>query len=313
MPIDGALAHEVTVKRRALEGDVVGIGAAAAAHNRHARLDERFDGFHVGFGRNRVDRAAVHHGRQTGVGLQHDRAGGPGEHRAHQGRERCRPQRAVDAHHVDSQGRKRKGGHFGARAQKGAPVLFEGHRREYRKVGLLFAGEDGGLHLEQIGHRLDDEEVGPVGGRRASLFGEELVGVVEGVGAHGLEQSAAGADVGGHVAGSRPLGAPNGRFEDGIDRRGPVELEGVRPEGVGRHDFAACGDVGAMHGLDLLGLRDAQELGQLAGFEPGALEHRAHSAVEEQVVPPLEHAAQMVVLGAHVERVARAQPAFGYR
>jgi hypothetical protein len=60
-------------------------------------------------------------------------------------------------------------------------------------------------------------------------------------------------------------------------------------------------------------VRDAQKLGQLAGFETRALEHGAHSAVEEQVVPPLEHAAQMVVLGAHVERVARAQPAFGYR
>ena len=273
-------------------GDVVGRGATAATHNGGTRVEQGLGCMRVGLGVDVVEGAAVLDARQARVRLHHEGHAGKGRHAREQGCERVGTQRAVDAHGLHAQGRQRHGADLGTRAQEGAAVLAERHGGHHGQLGALKAGKHRRLGLKQVGHGLDDEEVGAgnLGGTR--LLGKEVVRLVEVHGAQGLEQSADGADVGGHIAGARLARARDGGREHVLHAGGVSQLVGVGAERVGRDDVGTRLHVGAVDGRDGLGMREVEQLGQLAGLEARLLQHGAHRPVEHEKILAGEDATQ---------------------
>ena len=243
------------------------------------------------------------HVRQARVGLRHHRAAGPRHHALDQRGHVGGAERAVDAHHVGAEGGERCGGHLGRGPQEGAPVLVEGHRDKDGQVGVLLGGEQRGLRLGEVGHRLDDEEVGPGRIGRAHLLGKELVGIVEGERAHGLQERTGRSDVGCHVACARCAGTTDGRGKDFVNRRGLAELGAVGTKGVGGDHLGACRHVRGVDLGDLLRVGQAQELGDLSCRQATSLQLRAHGTVKQQEVLARKHAREMLVT--HAGRAQR--------
>ena len=281
-----------------LAGDVIGRRAAAATHDRDARVEHALHGTAVPLGVDVVERDAVLDVRQARVGLHHDGAARPRQHALGEGRHVLGTERAVDAHGVGAERRERDGGDLGRGAQEGPSVLVEGHGHEGGQVGVLEAGEKRRARLGEVGHRLDDEEVGTCGVRGADLLGKELVGVIKGKGAHWLEELPRRAEVRRHVARARGLRAGDGRREDLLDRGLPSELGAARAEGVGGHDLGASGDVGRMDPCDQVGIGEGEQLGGVARLEAERLELRAHGPVQKQELLPAEGGGKVVVLDA---------------
>ena len=291
------LAHP-TIDQTALGRRIGRARAAAAAHNGDARLEHPGNRGDIRLGRDVIDRAAALHARETGVSLHHDGAGRIGHHALHERDERRGPQTAVDAERVNPERRERDGGNLGRSAQERAAILCEGHRAEDGQIGVVFGGEHRGLRLGEVGHGLDDEEVCPGGIGSADLLGEELVGLIEGAGAHGGQELACGADVGGNVRGPARLRAGDGCGEDLLDGGGIAQLGGVGTEGVGGHHVGAGLHVCRMDGANLVGIGEAEQLGQLAGGKAALLQLRAHSAVEHEDLLACQHGGKTVILDA---------------
>ncbi len=254
----GRLARFAIGEKGALARDVGGRGAAAAAHDGDAQVEHLGHGLAVLGHMDVEDRLAVHNARQARVCLDHHGALCPGNHALYQRQEVVGAQRAVDAHGVGAHRREGHRGHLGRGAQEGAAVLGKGHGHKDGQVGVLLHGEKCGLGLGQVGHGLDDKEVGARRGGRLGLLGKEVVGVVEGQGAHGLQELAGGADVCGHVAGARLARAGDGGLEDLLDRGGVAQLVAVGAKGVGGGDVCAGGHVGGVDVGDLCGVGEAQ-------------------------------------------------------
>ncbi len=285
-------------KKLALTADVIGGRAAATADDGYASVDHLGNGLAV-LGRvDVIEGNAVFHARKAGVRLDHDRALRPGKHALHERHQVLGAKRAVDAHDVGAEGRERHGGDLGRRTQERAAVLSERHGHEDRQVGVLAHGEKGRLGLGKIGHGLDDEQVGARLGGGTRLLRKELVRVVEGQRAHGLEELARRADVGRNVADPRPAGTANGRLKDLLHRRRVAELLAVRAERVRRRHVRSGGHVSCVDIAYLVRVGKAQELRELAGREPALLELCAHGAVEDEELLTGKHPAQVVVLHA---------------
>ena len=283
----GARAYE-----SADAGDVVRRGAAAATHNGGTRVEQGLGCMRVGLGVDVVEGTAVLDARQARVRLHHEGHAGKGRHAREQGCERVGAQRAVDAHSLHAQRRQRHGADLGTRAQEGAAVLAERHGGHHGQLGALKAGKHRRLSLEQVGHGLDDEEVGAGSLGGTGLLGKEVVRLVKVHGAQGLEQSANGADVGSHVAGARLARARDGGCEHVLHAGGVAQLVSVGTERVGRDDVGTRLHIGAMDGRDGLGMREVEQLGQLAGLEARLLQHGAHRPVEHEELLAGEDATQ---------------------
>ena len=159
-------------------------GAAAAAHDAHAVGDHAGDGLGVFGGLDIKDGVAVVvHMGESCIGLHHNGLVGNGEHTCGESSELGRSLAAVDAQNVGADSVERDGGHLGTRSQEGATVFLEGHGGKDGQVGVLAAGEDGGLDLGQVGHSLDNKEVHTRGDACAHFLGKEVVGLVEAEGA----------------------------------------------------------------------------------------------------------------------------------
>ena len=299
----GALPRLAPGKKRPLPRRVLGRGAAAAAHDGHARVEQARDGAAVLGSVDIEHGAAVLDARKAGVGLDHDGALGPRQHALDERNEVVGAERAVDAHGVGAHRAQGDGRDLGRGAEEGAAVLGERHRDEDGQVGVLDDGKKRRLGLREVGHGLDDEEVGARGGRGPRLLGKERVRLVEGKGPHGLEKLARRADVGGDVACPRGAGARDGGVEDLLHRRGVAELVAVRAEGVRGNDVRAGGDIGGVHLGDLAGVGEAQKLRQLAGGKAARLQLRAHGAVEDEEVLSVENTLQIVVGHAQAPRL----------
>ena len=195
-----ALLRLAPGKKRPLPRRVLGRGAAAAAHDGHARVEHARDGAAV-LGSVDVEHgAAVLDARKPGVGLDNDGALGPRQHALDERHEVVRAERAVDAHGVGAHRAQGHGSDLGRGAEEGAAVLGERHRDEDRQVRVLDDGKKRRLGLREVGHGLDNKEVGARGGRGPRLLGEERVRLVKGKGPHRLEELPRRADVGGDVA-----------------------------------------------------------------------------------------------------------------
>ena len=273
-------------------GNVVGRGAAAAAHNGGTRVEQSLGRMRVGLSVDVVEGAAVLDARQARVRLHHEGHTSKGRHACEQGRKRVGAQRAVDTHGLHAQGRQRHGADLGTRAQEGAAVLAERHGGHHGQLGALKAGKHRRLDLEQVGHGLDDEEVGASSLGGTGLLGKEVVRLVEVHGAQGLKQGADGTDVGGHIAGARLACARDSGREHVLHAGGVAQLVGVGTERVGRDDVGARLHVGAMDGRDGLGMREVEQLGQLARLEARLLQHGAHRPVKHEELLAGEDATQ---------------------
>ena len=282
-----ARAHE-----SADAGDVVRRGATAATHNGGTCIEQGLCCMRVGLGVDVVEGAAVLDAWKARVRLHHEGHAGKGRHAREQGRKRVGTQRAVDAHGLHAQGRQRHGADLGTRAQEGAAVLAERHGGHHGQLGALKAGEHRRLGLEQVGHGLDDEEVGAGSLGGTGLLGKEVVCLVEIHGAQGFEQSADGTDVGGHVAGARLACARDGGREHVLHAGGVAQLVGVGAERVGRDDVGTRLHIGVVDGRDSLGMGEIEQLGQLAGLEACLLQHGAHRPVEHEELLAGEDATQ---------------------
>ena len=283
-----------------------GRGAAAAAHDAHTVGDHAGDGLGVLGGLDVKDGiAVVVHAGQSRIGLHHNGLVGDGEHTRGESSELGRALAAVDARDVGADGVEGDGGDLGARAQEGATVFLKGHGGKDGQVGILAAGEDGGLDLGKVGHGLDNKEVHTRIDAGAHLLGKEVIGLVEAEGTQGAQQGADGADIAGDVAGAGLAGAGDSGGKDICHGGGAVELVGVGAKGVGGDHVTASLDILTLDIGDNLGLLKVEQLGQGAGLHAGRLQHGAHAAVEQQVSRALDGRTQAIVLNAQIADRAR--------
>ena len=247
-------------------------GAAATAHDAHAVLNHAGDGLGV-FGCLDIKDgiAVIVHAGQSRIGLHHNGLVGDGEHTRGESSELGRALAAVDAQDVGADGVEGDGGDLGARAQEGATVFLKGHGGKDGQVGILAAGENGGLDLGKVGHGLDNKEVHARIDAGAHLLGKEVIGLVEAEGTQGAQQGADGADIAGNVAGAGLAGAGDCRGKDVCHGGGAVELVGVGAKGVGGDHVAAGLDVLTLNIGNDLGLLKVEQLGQGACLHAGRL------------------------------------------
>ena len=274
----------------AQRGDVRGGRAAASAEDARAAPRQARHFRREILRPHVIDGTAVHDARHAGVGLDHDGRGGGVEEGGSPRLRGVRAETAVEAERIDAEPfeQRRDGGGVGP--GKKLAALVERHCRENGQIAVFARGEYGGLELVEVGHRLDDDEVGAGGGTVAHLFGEGGHGVLEVEVAERREEAARGADVesdeavaaAGLVACSAGVG-DGGGDELGAAVRGAFadELDGVGAKGVGEDEVRARLKVRAMDGDNLVGVGEVPFLGNFAGAEAVVLEQRAHAAVGE--------------------------------
>ena len=246
--------------------------------------------------------------RQARVRLHHDGPLGDGEHPLRQRGELRRAERAVDADDVRAEGAQGDRCDLGTRAEEGAAIGLEGHRGGDRQIAVLLGRENRRLGLEQIGHGLDHEQVGPGRRRSANLLREKAICLIEGHRAERAEQRAKRADVGRHIPCPGRTSASHGRTENlvqALARPFGRELKPVGSEGVGGDDLGPRLHIRAVNGRDRCGVREAEQLRQGPGLEARGLEHRPHGAVEEQVPATLENRTEVIVDDAQSVEAAR--------
>ena len=288
--------------------EVLGGGAAAAAHDAHAELgDEALEMVGQLVRGQVVVHLAVHHRGQARVGLRRD--GQPGvlaqvaDGLAHLGRARG----AVEPDDVGAHGVEggERGADLGAREHAAreldGDLDLQRHAPAGRDHGAL-GRVDGGLGLEEVVDGLDEDEVDAAGDERGRLF---LVGVAQarGRGSGPGWGTGAGAEVARHPAGPSVAGGRGGLVGGlaGQAGRGQVDLldavlEAVLgqddpegPEGVGLDHVAADVEEGPVDGLHHVGpvqdhgLAAALEGGPavVLGAQVGELQAGAHGAVED--------------------------------
>ena len=281
-------------------------GSAATAHDAHAVGDHAGDGLGVlGCLDIKDGIAVIVHAGQSRIGLHHNGLVGNGEHTCGEPSELGRALAAVDAQDVGADGVEGDGGDLGTRTQEGATVFLKGHGGKDGQVGVLAAGEDGGLDLGKVGHGLDNKEVHARVDAGAHFLGKEVIGLVKAQSTQGAKQRTDGADVASDVAGTGRAGAGDGGGKDICHGGGTVELVGVGTKGVGGDHVAVGLDVLTLNIGNDLGLLKVEQLGQGAGLHAGRLQHGAHAAVEQQVPRALDGGAQAIVLNAKVVDRAR--------
>ena len=153
-------------------------GAAAAADQVDAVLrDEALQpGREIG-GAERIVGVAIDEFRQAGVGLHRDQAGPVGRQPAHVFGHLLRAGGAVEAdqRHIERADHRRRGGDVGADQQR-AGGLHRHLHEDRRIVARCAAGDlgavDGGLDLQGVLARFDQDRVHPAGDQAAALFGQ---------------------------------------------------------------------------------------------------------------------------------------------
>ena len=211
--------------------------------------------------------------------------------------------RAVEPDHVDFQRLERRQHRLDVGAQQHLAALRQQRDRgldRQRATGLLegLAGaEDGGLDLEDVLRRLDDDQVGAARHQAPGLLGEHVDELAERDPAEGRV-----------VGGRQEAGGPDRPGDEALRARGPagdlrrlrvdlqrvlaeaplVELDPRALEGVGLEHLGAGIEHRGVHALDHVGTIEHQGLVALA-LEPAVvlarevelLQRRAHAAVED--------------------------------
>ena len=259
-------------------------GAAAAADDRDAGSEVVPHGRGEIIGAEVV--AAVRVG-QAGVRLDKDRH--PGRHNPAEpfgkGQDFGRAERAVDADRVRPETDRRDAEALDRAAGEGAAAGLKTHRGEHRQRAVFLGGEQCGLELIEVGHRLDDDEVGPGRSTCPHNGGKPGNGFLKPERAGRGEQLAQRADI------KRDQRAGLGRGRSGAGDRGGDrlghrvagigELVLVGAEGVGQQDVSAGAGVVPVDGGQGFGHCEGRKLGQRAGRKAPLLQLGAHAAVQQ--------------------------------
>ena len=285
---DAVAADFASPRRRAADAlmqraNVFRIGAAAAAHDGHARLD----GFCHGFGEGSRGQVIMTIRRvgQARVGLGDDGQVGVCKDLPQRGQQLRRAQGAVHADGVRTQAGQCRGHGSRCAAGEGAPGFLKAHRHDDGEGAVFLRSDQGGAGLLQVGHGLDGDEVSPGLHARADDLGEHIHCRLKGEGAQRLQQLAQGTDVQSDLR----AGACTGLLcrldgaQDGLlhGRAVGSQLAAVRAEGVGVDDVRPGGHILPVDVRQQAGIGQGQQLRRLARLHSRPLEHGAHRAVEE--------------------------------
>ena len=264
-----------------------GGGAAAAAHDGGPGIDEGGDILRELLRTYREDGLPAYDLRQSRVWLDRDRKRGGGGETLQEGQHPVGAESAVEAEGIHAQTFKKRRHAFHACTGQELAVVADGDRGEYRQRRILLCGEDCGLELVGVAHRLDCDKVCAGSRADAHLFGECIVGGVEFEVACRLEQTSRGADVerdetppAGHF---RRLACDGDSCRDHILKRGvAVVLGAVRAERVGVNHIRSGREIGFMDGADVIRPRQVPQFRDLARLQAFRLELRPHRPVEEE-------------------------------
>ena len=256
-------------------------GAAAAAQDGRAVLQEKGSPLSKLLRCHVIDGIAILQPGQACVGLDHDGQMGMAEKLLQH-----RPQfpgtgGAVDADHIHPQAGQCHRSSGGVHTQESAPVRPEGHGNKNRQACPLLCRQQGGFGLQEVADGLDEDQVRPGGGPSVHDLSEHSVGFIEGQFSEGLQQGTQGAYVQGDV--SVRAGGPAGDGDGGGDIGGGVlpQLPAAGAEGVGGENVRARRDIGGVDGLYRLWGGEVHCLRRRPRWEACLLEHGAHSAVEK--------------------------------
>ena len=220
--------------------------------------------------------------RESGVGLYHQRQRGPLCHLLHNGKEFVRTERAVHAHSVSPQAFQRHCRRGNGAAGKGAEVRLKGHGADHRLVGIFLCRQQCRLGLVQVGHGLNDDEVGILSGE--NLFLENIVCLFKGQRSQRFQQLSDRADVQRHLglrSGAGFPGAGDAGGDQFLDRiAGFCHFVPVCPEGIGIDDVRTHGDELFLCINDAFRFCDVVDFRQCADRHTAFLQHGTHAAVQ---------------------------------
>ena len=271
--------------------DVLGGGAAAASRRPDSQLGI---GFHLVQKALGVQTVFPGGGvRQTGVGLdehQPSRGRGCAESPGH-GQDLFRSQRAVDAQTVGPHTADTGGEGLHTAAGKGAAPFFKAHGDQHRQTAVFLGSQQSGPGFGQVGHGLDDDEVGLVGSRFDD-GGELLHRLLKGQSARRLQQFSQRAYVQRHQrpegGGGLPGDIQRRRHQLGRGIAGSLQFVGAGAEGVGVDHPGSGFQIGGVDPAQQLRLGDGQQLGAFPRLKAHGLQHGAHAAVQQDVAVPLK-------------------------
>ncbi len=242
------------VQHRAHRADVIGRGAAAAADDRSARLQETPRKLAEVFGRGRIDQARAHVLRPAGIGLnRHERAAVRLQRVAresqHHRQQSGRADAAIRADHIDFEFAQFARHLLGHVAQRRAAVFGERHLSDDGQAGIHFACSPNRLyHLVEVAERLYHQRVDVRFIQRGDLFLESSECLAGADAAQRRKAHPQRPDRSGH----KDLAARFiGRFARQprprpVDLRDPVvqmvfqQAEAIAAEGVGFQQVSAC-------------------------------------------------------------------------
>lgn len=229
---------------------------------------------------------SVHRVGKPRIGLGDDGQAGVPAQLTQQRQQLVRSQRAVQADGVGSEALQRTRHRGDGTAGEGPPSLVKGHRDKDRQIGLLLHGQQGGLGLIEVGHRLDRDQIGPRRRAAARHFPKQRIGLLKTEASHGFQQLSQRP----HVQGDPGRRSSNGLLGQGHPRRddllyavtGVSQLTAVCPEGIGVDHLAARQGVFPADRSDPFRRAPVEQLRLAAGGQPLLLEHGAHSAVQQK-------------------------------
>ena len=133
--------------------------AAAAADHRGTGLHELRDVPGEFVRTEGEDRASADERREPRVGLHNDRFRRELRKPFHLRQHPVRTESAVEAVRIDAERLEERRNALDRSAREELAVRIDCDRRPDRQVAGLLRGEDGGLQLKDVAHRLDDDQV----------------------------------------------------------------------------------------------------------------------------------------------------------
>ena len=286
-PLFGGDGKRRKTRRLACQSlDIVGGGAAAAAHRAHAKLHKRREIIAKFVDRHVKDGLSALLARQTRVGLHHNGDGGRRKKPLGNAPKLTGAERAVGTDGIGAHTLKKRHHSLGrgSRHQLAVRAVRVGH--DYGQVAVFLDRKECRLGFVAVVHGFHHNKVGAVLGTEAHRLGEDRHRVLEIKVAQGAQKLARGADVKGDEAGGitrrrvpRRARVVDGRRDDGFQLR-VVKLQAVGTEGVGADHVTACLEICLVNGDNVLGVAEIPTLGKLARRKTARLQKRAHTAVE---------------------------------
>ena len=279
---------------RAHGANVVGRGAAAAAHELHSRLDGLAGKAGHVLRRAEVDIATLDGARHAGVGHGGQRQRGGRAHGFNGGEHRGRSGGAVDPDGVRAPLGEQRGGQRGGCAVQAVALLVHRHHHQHGQKGSdLAGGVERFAGLVQRGHGLDDQQVNAFHGQGADLLGKGGASLVQAGLAQRLQAHPQRTNRAGHKRGSGLLvfevfdGLPGQLYPGDVDFgdfiRQPMagQPEAVGAKGVGLDDLRAGLQVFFVNRQDQARVGEVQLVVAAVDEDAAGVERSAHGAVNE--------------------------------